>query len=123
MARSIQKTWIGALLLLCATTAVLSDPTGSSRPSLEMVANASSNHRPAARREHRNLYRIMAELRDLRNLVREARASADGDARIRMDYSSLLRDLEKIEAGIDSHLNARSVPANVIEPIRGSYSR
>ena len=79
--------------------------------------------RLAATREQRALRRLLTELNDLRTLIEHVSKMADPDARIRFDYSALLADIDKIEAGMNSHLTISTVPRTIIEPIRGQYSR
>ena len=117
------------ILLLVLAAAAWVGPMNAQQQKLfaqdadHVVSGSDTIVRHAATREQRALRRVLVELDDLRTLIAYTSQLADPDARIRFDYSALLADLGKIEAGIDSHLTVTSKPRQHIKPIRGLYSR
>jgi RAQPRD family integrative conjugative element protein len=73
--------------------------------------------------ERESLAQIIHELDRLKPLLDEAEAAADPDARIRFRYDWLIRDIEKIRAGIEEHIDAPRSEPRVVPPLRGDYRR
>ncbi|MDN3519008.1 RAQPRD family integrative conjugative element protein [Aquisalimonas lutea] len=77
--------------------------------------------------EREALSRLVHELRALEPLIDEAEAQADPEARIRMEYDWLRRDLERVRDGIRAHIEAprpmRDPEPREVEPLRGDYRR
>ena len=71
--------------------------------------------------EREVLARLVHELKRLQSLVGEAERAADLDTRIRFRYDWLRADLERVNQGIEVHIEApRDVPRTVT-PLRGDY--
>ena len=80
-----------------------------------------------AEREH--LARLAHELEALAPLLDGAQRHADPDARIRFRHDWLRQDLERVQQGIQEHLQApraeprRVAPLHGVEPLRGVAPR
>ena len=80
--------------------------------------------RPAADQQRRELRRLIYELRYvIDNLVPQAQYYSDPDARVRFDWHQLTIDLNRVVAGIESHLNGGLTAPRSIAPIQGNYGR
>ncbi len=80
--------------------------------------------RPAADQQQRELRRLVYELRYvIDNLVPQAQYYSDPDARVRFDWHQLTVDLNRVVAGIESHLNGGLTAPRSIAPIQGNYGR
>lgn len=80
--------------------------------------------RPAADQQRRELRRLVYELRYvIDNLVPQAQYYSDPDARVRFDWHQLTIDLNRVVAGIESHLNEGVTAPRFIAPIQGNYGR
>ena len=80
--------------------------------------------RPAADQQRRELRRLVYELRYvIDNLVPQAQYHSDPDARVRFDWRQLAIDLNRVVAGIESHLNGGLTAPRSIAPIQGNYGR
>lgn len=64
---------------------------------------------------------IVHELEGLEPLIREAEAQARPDARIRMRYDWLRRDLARIRRGVRDHIDAPRSEPRTFPPLRGDY--
>ena len=79
--------------------------------------------------EREYLARLAHELHALTPLLETAERHADPDARIRFRYDWLRQDLERVQQGIQEHLQApraeprRVAPLHGVEPLRGDYRR
>jgi RAQPRD family integrative conjugative element protein len=71
--------------------------------------------------ENATLARLVHELDALAPLVREAENQASVDARVRLNYGWLRRDLELVKGGIEWHLNTPSTEPRSFEPLKGDY--
>ncbi|MBV0934166.1 integrative conjugative element protein, RAQPRD family [Marinobacterium weihaiense] len=65
--------------------------------------------------ERAALAQIASELTALERLVSDAQKLSENDARVKFDYDVLMRDLEVIRSGINTHL---SQPINPVMPSR-----
>lgn len=65
--------------------------------------------------ERAALAQIASELTALERLVSDTQKLSENDARVKFDYDVLMRDLEVIRAGINTHL---SQPINPVMPSR-----
>lgn len=63
--------------------------------------------------ERAALAQIASELTALERLVSDTQKLSENDARVKFDYDVLMRDLEIIRAGINTHL---SQPINPVMP-------
>ena len=73
--------------------------------------------------ERESLARITHELEAIEPLITEAAMQANPDARIRFQYDWLRQDLNKIQQGLQAHIDApRSEPRTFL-PLRGDYRR
>lgn len=71
--------------------------------------------------EREALARLVHELQALSPLIEAAEAQANPDARIRLRYDWLRRDLERIRAGIQEHIDAPRNEPRTFPPLRGDY--
>jgi len=71
--------------------------------------------------ENATLARLIHELDALAPLVSEAENKALVDARVRLNYAWLRRDLALIKDGIDWHLNTPGTEPRSFEPLKGDY--
>ncbi|WP_405240383.1 integrative conjugative element protein, RAQPRD family [Lentisalinibacter orientalis] len=67
------------------------------------------------------LARLIHEIEALEPLIEEAEAQASPNARIRFRYDWLRQDLDKIQRGIEDHLEAPSAEPRPVPPLRGDY--
>lgn len=84
--------------------------------SLALPALAASNDAEKAA-----LARLIHELDALAPLVRDAQDKALADTRIRLNYSWLEQDLERIKQGLREYLIAPSTEPRKFEPLSGDY--
>lgn len=89
-------------LMLHAGPAQAGDPPG---PEAEMLA------------------RIAHELQALEPLIEKAETAAIPAARIRFRYDWLRRDLARVRAGLETHLEAAADAPRTFAPLRGDYRR
>jgi RAQPRD family integrative conjugative element protein len=73
--------------------------------------------------EQAALARINHELQAIEPLITEAAAQANPDARIRFQYDWLRQDLNKIQNGIQAHIDAPRSEPRTFPPLRGDYRR
>lgn len=73
--------------------------------------------------ERETLARIIHELELLQPLLAEAETAADPDVRIRFHYEWLRKDLARVHAGIQEHIDAPRSEPRVVPPLRGDYRR
>ena len=73
--------------------------------------------------ERSALARIDHELQAIEPLINEAESQANPDARIRFQYDWLRQDLDKIQQGIQAHLDAPRSELRSFPPLRGDYRR
>ncbi|MYB88617.1 MAG: conjugal transfer protein [Proteobacteria bacterium] len=88
--------------MLHAGPAQAQDPTGSEA---EMLA------------------RIVHELQALEPLIQKAESAAIPEVRIRFRYDWLRRDLARVRAGLETHLEAAADEPRTFAPLRGDYRR
>ena len=69
------------------------------------------------------LARIAHELRALEPLIEKAESAATPEARIRFRYDWLRRDLDRVRAGLETHLEAAADEPRTFAPLRGDYRR
>lgn len=69
------------------------------------------------------LARIAHELDALEVLIRKAESQAEPDARIRFRYDWLRQDLERVQQGIQDHIDAPRSEPRAFPPLRGDYRR
>ncbi|MCY3803039.1 MAG: RAQPRD family integrative conjugative element protein [Gammaproteobacteria bacterium] len=69
------------------------------------------------------LARIVYELRALEPLIEKAESAAIPEARIRFRYDWLRRDLARVRAGLETHLEAAAEEPRTFAPLRGDYRR
>ena len=73
--------------------------------------------------EREALARITHELEAIEPLITEAAAQANLDARIRFQYDWLRQDLNKIQQGLQAHIDAPRSEPRTFPPLRGDYRR
>ena len=73
--------------------------------------------------ERAALARISHELEAIQPLITEAASQANPDARIRFQYDWLRQDLNRIQQGIQSHIDAPRSEPRTFPPLRGDYRR
>ena len=73
--------------------------------------------------ERAALARIVHELQTVEPLITEAASQAIPDARIRFQYDWLRQDLERIQRGIQEHIDAPRSEPRSFPPLRGDYRR
>ena len=69
------------------------------------------------------LARITHELRALEPLIEKAETAATPEARIHFRYDWLRRDLARVQAGLETHLEAAADEPQTFAPLRGDYRR
>ena len=69
------------------------------------------------------LAKIIHELNALEPLIKQAKANADQDARVRFRYDWLRQDLKQIRDGVQSHIDAPRAQPRSFPPLRGDYRR
>ena len=73
--------------------------------------------------ERAALARITRELEAIEPLITEAAAQANPDARIHFQYDWLRQDLNKIQQGLQAHIDAPRSEPRTFPPLRGDYRR
>ena len=73
--------------------------------------------------EREALAQIAHELDALETLIRKAESQAEPDARIRFRYDWLRQDLERVQQGIQDHIDAPRSEPRAFPPLRGDYRR
>ena len=71
--------------------------------------------------EKASLVRLIHELEALRPLVKEAQDQALVESRIRLNYTWLRRDLERVKSGIQDYIETPSTEPRTFEPLQGDY--
>jgi RAQPRD family integrative conjugative element protein len=71
--------------------------------------------------ENASLVRLIHELEALRPLVKEAQDQALVESRIRLNYTWLRRDLERVKSGIQDYIETPSTEPRTFEPLQGDY--
>ena len=71
--------------------------------------------------EREALARLIHELEALAPLIERAETQANPDARIRFRYDWLRRDLDRIQSGIQAHIDAPRTEPRPFPPLRGDY--
>ena len=71
--------------------------------------------------EHEALARLIHEINALAPLIETAASQANPDARIRFRSDWLRKDLARIRAGIQEHLDAPRTEPRAFLPLRGDY--
>lgn len=71
--------------------------------------------------ERAALARLVGEIDQLAPLLQQAEAQADTQERVRFGYAWLREDLEKVKAGIRSHLDRPRTEPQEVAPLRGEY--
>ena len=69
------------------------------------------------------LARIAHELQALEPLIEKAESAAVPEARIRFRYDWLRRDLARVRAGLEIHLQTAADEPRTFAPLRGDYRR
>ena len=69
------------------------------------------------------LARIVYELQALEPLIEKAESAAIPEARIRFRYDWLRRDLARVRAGLETHLESAADEPQIFAPLRGDYRR
>jgi len=69
------------------------------------------------------LARIIHELQVIEPHITEAASQANPDARIHFQYDWLRQDLNKIQQGLQAHLDAPRSEPRTFPPLRGDYRR
>ena len=73
--------------------------------------------------ERAALARITHELEAIQPLITETAMQANPDARIRFQYDWLRQDLNKIQQGLQAHIDAPRSEPRTFPPLRGDYRR
>ena len=73
--------------------------------------------------ERESLARITHELEAIQPLITEAASQVNPDARIRFQYDWLRQDLNKIQQGLQAHIDAPRSEPRTFPPLRGDYRR
>ena len=71
--------------------------------------------------EREALARLIHELDALAPLIKSAETQANPDARIRFRYDWLRQDLDRIQSGIQAHIDAPRTEPRPFPPLRGDY--
>ena len=71
--------------------------------------------------EREALARLIHELEALAPLIKSAESQANPDARIRFRYDWLRQDLDRIQSGIQAHIDAPRTEPRPFPPLRGDY--
>ena len=71
--------------------------------------------------EREALARLIHELEALAPLIERAETQANPDARIRFRYDWLRQDLDRIQSGIQAHIDAPRTEPRPFPPLRGDY--
>ena len=71
--------------------------------------------------EREALARLIHELDALAPLIERAESQASPDARIRFRYDWLRQDLDRIQSGIQAHIDAPRTEPRPFPPLRGDY--
>ena len=71
--------------------------------------------------EREALARLTHELEALAPLIERAETQANPDARIRFRYDWLRQDLDRIQSGIQAHIDAPRTEPRPFPPLRGDY--
>jgi len=71
--------------------------------------------------ERAALARLVGEIDQLAPLVKEAEAKADPKGRVRFAYAWLREDIEKVKAGIRSHLDRPRTEPQAVTPLHEGY--
>jgi RAQPRD family integrative conjugative element protein len=73
--------------------------------------------------EREVLARIVHELQAIESLITQAESTADNDSRVRFQYDWLRQDLDQVQDGIQSHIDAPRAQPRAFPPLRGDYRR
>ncbi|NIB44045.1 conjugal transfer protein [Pseudomaricurvus alkylphenolicus] len=73
--------------------------------------------------ERETLATLLHELQSLESLISKAEAQRHQDTRIQFRYDWLRQDIERIESGIQSHIDAPRSQPRRYAPLRGDYRR
>ena len=73
--------------------------------------------------EREVLARIVHELHAIESLITQAESTADNDSRVRFQYDWLRQDLDQLQDGIQSHIDAPRAQPRAFPPLRGDYRR
>ena len=73
--------------------------------------------------ERAALARISHELEAIQPLITEAASQANPDARIRFQYDWLRQDLNRIQQGLQAHIDAPRSEPRTFPSLRGDYRR
>ncbi|MEW8437664.1 MAG: RAQPRD family integrative conjugative element protein [Candidatus Thiodiazotropha taylori] len=66
---------------------------------------------------------IIHELHAMDPMITEAATQANPDARVRLQYEWLCKDLDRIRLGIQEHIDALRSEPRTFPPLRGDYRR
>ena len=71
--------------------------------------------------EREALARLIHEIEALAPLTERGESQANPDARIRFRYDWLRQDLDRIQSGIQAHIDAPRTEPRPFPPLRGDY--
>ena len=132
--RATRNAAVAALLLTTGCKGIFgfpNSPLSESRPTTNAAARAavpvaSPAYAPGYLTrpdsgERRILRQLLHELRLSRNLIDDAYAHRDEDARVRVDYARLAADFNSVLAGIQQTLAATETSPREPQSVRGEY--
>ena len=73
--------------------------------------------------EREVLARIAHEIETIQPLINQAESQANPDSRIRFKYDWLRQDLDRIQRGIQEHIDTPRAEPRTFLPLRGDYRR
>ncbi len=73
--------------------------------------------------EREALARIAHEIEAIQPLINQAASQANPDTRIRFQYDWLRQDINRIQSGIQNHIDAPRSEPRTFPPLRGDYRR
>ena len=73
--------------------------------------------------EREVLARIDHEIETIQPLINQAESQANPDSRIRFKYDWLRQDLDRIQRGIQEHIDTPRAEPRTFSPLRGYYRR
>jgi len=73
--------------------------------------------------EREALARIVHEIEAIHPLINQAASQANPDACFRFQYEWLRQDLDRIQRGIQNHIDAPRSEPRTFPPLRGDYRR
>ncbi len=73
--------------------------------------------------EREVLARITHEIEAIQPLINQAESQTNPDSRIRFKYDWLRQDLDRIQRGIQEHIDTPRAEPRTFSPLRGDYRR